>query len=148
VHWVVSDHACCRHETKVAQHAFGNIWLAKSGFGGTEYLLPALISEGAKRGLSYNRMAALTSYNPARRFGLNSKGDIAEGLDADLALVDPAESWTIRAKDSESTQGYTPFEGIELSARVKATFLRGELICENGNVLGKPRGKYLHRPTS
>ena len=148
VHWVVSDHACCRHETKVAQHAFGNIWLAKSGFGGTEYLLPALVSEGAKRGLSYNRMAALTSWNPARRFGLNSKGDIAEGLDADLALVDPAESWTIRAKDSASTQGYTPFEGIELSARVKATFLRGELICENGNVLGKPRGKYLHRPTS
>ena len=147
VDWVVSDHACCRHETKVAKKAFGNIWLAKSGFGGTEYLLPALVSEGAKRGLSYNRMAALTSWNPARRFGLNSKGDIAEGLDADIALVDPAESWTIRAKDSASTQGYTPFEGLELSARVKATFLRGELICENAKVLGKPRGRYLARPT-
>jgi allantoinase len=148
VHWVVSDHACCRHETKVAKKTFGNIWLAKSGFGGTEYLLPALVSEGSKRGLSYNRMAALTSFNPARRFGLNSKGDIAEGLDADLALVDPAESWTIRAKDSESTQGYTPFEGIELGAKVKATFLRGELVCENGNLIGKPRGRYLHRPTA
>ena len=148
VDWVVSDHACCRHETKMAKNALGNIWLAKSGFGGTEYLLPALVSEGAKRGLSYNRIAALSSLNPARRFGLNSKGDIAEGLDADLALVDPAESWTIRAKDSESTQGYTPFEGVELSARVKATFLRGELVCENGSVVGKPRGRYLHRPTN
>jgi allantoinase len=148
VHWVVSDHACCRHETKVAKKTFGNIWLAKSGFGGTEYLLPALVSEGSKRGLSYNRMAALTSLNPAQRFGLNSKGDIAEGLDADLALVDPAERWTIRAKESESTQGYTPFEGIELGARVKATFLRGELVCENGNLTGKPRGRYLHRPTA
>jgi allantoinase len=148
VDWVVSDHACCRHETKVAKQAFGNIWLAKSGFGGTEYLLPALVSEGSRRGLSYNRMARLTSFNPARRFGLNAKGDIAEGFDADLALVDPAESWTVRAKDSESTQGYTPFEGIELGARVKATFLRGELVCENGNVVGKPGGRYLHRPTS
>ncbi len=148
VDWVVSDHACCRHETKAAKNALGNIWLAKSGFGGTEYLLPALVSEGAKRGLSMNRVAELTSRNPAKRFGLNSKGDIAEGLDADLVLVDPRESWTIRAKDSASTQGYTPFEGIELSARVKATFLRGQLVCENGNVLGKPRGKYLHRPTS
>jgi len=147
IHWVVSDHACCRHETKVAKKAFGNIWLAKSGFGGTEYLLPALISEGTKRGLSLNRIASLTSFNPARRFGLNSKGDIAEGLDADLALVDPASSWTIHARDSESTQGYTPFEGIELSSKVKATFLRGQLICENGKVLGKPQGKYLHRPT-
>jgi allantoinase len=148
VHWVVSDHACCRHETKVAKKAFGNIWLAKSGFGGTEYLLPALISEGTRRGLSLNRIAALTSFNPAKRFGLNSKGDIAEGLDADIALVDPAESWTIRAKDSESTQGYTPFEGIELSAKVKATFLRGELVYENGKVNGKPRGEYLFRPTN
>src|SRR5919201_2385098 len=148
VHWVVSDHACCRHETKVAQHAFGNIWLAKSGFGGTEYLLPALISEGAKRGLSYNRIAELTSRNPAQRFGLNAKGDIADGLDADVVLVDPKENWTIRAQESASTQGYTPFEGIELGARVKATFLRGALVCENGNLRGAPRGKYLHRPTA
>jgi allantoinase len=97
VDWVVSDHACCRHETKVAKKYFGNIWLAKSGFGGTEYLLPALVSEGSRRGMSYNHMAQLLSYNPARRFGLNAKGDIAEGLDADLALVDPRSSWTIRA---------------------------------------------------
>jgi allantoinase len=148
IDWVVSDHACCRHETKAARSAFGNIWLAKSGFGGTEYLLPALVSEGTKRGLALNRIAALTSANPARRFGANTKGDIAEGLDADLALVDPRETWTIRAAESESTQGYTPFEGLELAARVKATFLRGELICENGEVLGPPRGRYLHRPTA
>ena len=147
VDWVVSDHACCRHELKVAKKYFGNVWLAKAGFGGTEYLLPALISEGSKRGMSYNHMARLTSWNPARRFGLNSKGDIAEGLDADLALVDPRDSWTIRARDSESRQGYTPFEGIELSAKVKATFLRGNLVCENGHVTGKARGRYLHRPT-
>jgi allantoinase len=147
VDWVVSDHACCRHETKAAKHALGNIWLAKSGFGGTEYLLAALISEGIRRGLSLNRVAALTSANPAQRFGLNSKGDIAPGLDADLALVDPHETWTIRASGSESTQGYTPFEGIELGCKVKATFLRGGLIYENGKVVGAPRGRYLHRPT-
>jgi allantoinase len=147
IDWVVSDHACCRHETKAAKKTFGNIWLAKSGFGGTEYLLPALVSEGTKRGLPLGRIASLTSHNPARRFGLNSKGDIAPGLDADLALVDPRETWTVRARDSESTQGYTPFEGLELSARVEATFLRGMLVCENGKVLGAPRGQYLHRPT-
>ncbi|MBM3352128.1 MAG: amidohydrolase family protein, partial [Betaproteobacteria bacterium] len=133
--------------TKVQKRYFGNIWLAKSGFGGTEYLLPALVSEGTRRGLSYNQIARLTSYNAARRYGLNSKGDIAEGLDADLALVDPRETWTIRAGDSESTQGYTPFEGIELSARVKATYLRGKLVYDGAKVLGKPHGRYLHRPT-
>jgi allantoinase len=145
--WVVSDHACCRHETKIPKRYFGNIWMAKSGFGGTEYLLPALVSEGMKRGMGFNHMARVTSWNPAQRFGLNRKGDIAPGFDADLALVDPAQTWTIRAADSPSTQGYTPFEGLELSARVTATFLRGMKIHENGEVLGRPRGRYLHRPT-
>lgn len=146
--WVVSDHACCRHEMKVAKRYFGNIWLAKSGFGGTEYLLSALVSEGTRRGMSYNHMARVTSWNPARRFGLNAKGDIAEGLDADLALVDPQETWTIRARDSESTQGYTPFEGLELNARVKTTFLRGQCIYDAGRIVGPARGRYLHRPTA
>jgi allantoinase len=145
--WVVSDHACCRHETKIPKRYFGNIWMAKSGFGGTEYLLPSLVSEGTRRGMSYNHMALVTSWNPAQRFGLNRKGDIAEGFDADLALVDPARTWTISAKDSPSTQGYTPFEGIELSARVEETFLRGKLIFQDGKVIGKPGGQYLFRPT-
>ena len=146
--WVVSDHACCRHELKIPRRYFGNIWMAKSGFGGTEYLLPALVSEGTKRGMSYNHVARVTSWNPAQRYGLNRKGDLAEGFDADIALVDPACTWTIRAKDSPSTQGYTPFEGLELSARVDSTYLRGVKICDNGQVIGKPRGQYLHRPTA
>lgn len=146
--WVVSDHACCRQEMKIPKRYFGNIWMAKSGFGGTEYLLPALVSEGTKRGMGYNHMARVTSWNPAQRYGLNRKGDIAPGFDADLALVDPARTWTIRASESPSTQGYTPFEGLELSARVETTFLRGTKIYEGGEVLGKPIGRYLHRPTA
>ncbi|HXD42330.1 MAG TPA: dihydroorotase family protein [Ramlibacter sp.] len=144
--WVVSDHACCRQEMKIPKRYFGNIWMAKSGFGGTEYLLPSLVSEGSRRGMSYNHMAQVTSWNPARRYGLNRKGDIAEGFDADIALVDPARTWTISAKNSPSTQGYTPFEGLELSARVEETFLRGKLIYQDGNVIGKPQGEYLFRP--
>ena len=144
--WVCSDHACCKHEMKVDAKKPGNIWLAKSGFGGTEYLLAALVSEGRKRGLTYNQMAALTSYNAARRFGLPMKGDIAEGLDADLAILDPSHTWTVRAADSESQQGYTPFEGMEMTAKVTTTFLRGQRVFDNGKVIGKPVGQYLHRP--
>ncbi|MCY4210845.1 MAG: dihydroorotase family protein [Gammaproteobacteria bacterium] len=145
VDWVVSDHACCKHEIKVNTETPENVFLAKSGFGGTEYLLPALLSEGARRGLSLNRIAELVSYNPARRYGLNGKGDIAPGGDADLVLVDPNETWVVQAQDSPSNQGYTPFEGIELTARVKQTWLRGRLIYD-GNVIGEPTGKFLKRP--
>lgn len=146
IDWICSDHACCKHELKVDKKKSKDIWLAKSGFGGTEYMMAALVSEGRKRGLSYNQMAKLTSFNPARRFGLPSKGDIEVGLDADLAIVDPSETWTVRAAESESQQGYTPFEGLELSGRVKTTFLRGQRVFDNGKVVGKPTGKYLRRP--
>jgi allantoinase len=147
VDWIVSDHACCSTEQKYSAKFPQNIWLAKSGFGGTEYLLSGVLSEGSKRGMSYNHMAELLAWNPARRYGLLEKGDIAPGYDADLVLVDPHESFVVHAAESESKQGYTPFEGMELTGRVKSTFLRGEPIYDKGNVVGPPRGRYIRRPT-
>ncbi len=91
-------------------------------------------------------MAQLLCWNPARRFGLLTKGDIAVGFDADLVLLDPDESFVVRAAESTSSQGYTPFEGLQLTGRVKSTFLRGKLIYQDGKVLGEPRGRYLKRP--
>jgi allantoinase len=146
IDWIVSDHACCSTEQKWSKDDPTNIWLAKSGFGGTEYLLSGVLSEGSKRGMSYNHMAELLSWKPAQRFGLASKGDIAPGYDADIAIVDPHESFVVRAAESESEQGYTSFEGAELSGRVKSTFLRGALVYDDGSIVGPARGKYLWRP--
>jgi allantoinase len=145
--WVTSDHACCRDEAKFGDPR-DDVWLAKSGFGGTEYLLPGLISEGRKRGLSHQQITLLTAWNPAERFGLHTKGAIAEGFDADFCLVDDDVSYVVHAEESESTQEYTPFEGFELTARVTDTFLRGAPVLTDGRIVGDPRGRYLHRPTS
>ena len=147
VDWIVSDHACCAEEVKHAGPAGrGDIWLAKSGFGGTEYLLSGVFSEGSKRGLALHRVAELLAFNPAQRYGLLHKGDLAVGFDADLALLDPGRRFTVRAAESPSAQGYTPFEGQELTGQVTATFLRGALAWENGRAVGPARGRYLARP--
>ncbi len=145
IDWIVSDHACCAAEQKASLNDPENIWLAKSGFGGTEYLLSGVVSEGSKRGMSYNHVARLLSWNPAQRFGLPQKGDIAVGYDADLVLLDPQETFVVRAAESLSQQGYTPFEGMELTGRVKQTFLRGNLIYDRGQVIGSPQGQYVRR---
>jgi allantoinase len=144
--WVMTDHANSPKDQKVKADDPNNIWKAHAGFGGVDFLLPGIFSEGTKRGLTPNRVAELVSWVPSRRFGLLSKGDIAEGFDADIALLDPNETWTIRGEESRSAQGYTPFEGIEVTGRVKSTFLRGQMVYNEGKVVGTPQGKYLKRP--
>jgi allantoinase len=146
VDWIVSDHACCATEVKVAAERPGDLWLARSGFGGTEYLLSGVFSDGTRRGMALSHMAELLCWNPAQRFGLLGKGDIAPGYDADLALLDPDRSFTVRAADSPSGQGFTPFEGQRLTGQVRATFLRGTLVYHEGKILGPPPGRYLRRP--
>ncbi|ELS03480.1 dihydroorotase-like cyclic amidohydrolase [Xenococcus sp. PCC 7305] len=145
INWIVSDHACCSAAKKASRQDPENIWLAKSGFGGTEYLLSGVFSEGSKRGMSYNQMAELLCWNPAQRFGLSTKGDIDLGYDADLVILDPNETFVVQAAESQSQQGYTPFEGMELTGKVKTTFLRGNLIYDQGQIIAGPQGRYLNR---
>jgi allantoinase len=148
VDWVVSDHACCKDEMKFSADDRDDVFLAKSGFGGTEYLLSGMVSEGRKFGLSWGRIAELVARTPAIRYGLGAtKGDLDVGFDADIALVDPDVSFVVRAEDSASTQEYTPFEGHELTGRVTDVWLRGQRILDAGNVVGTPQGLYLRRPT-
>lgn len=146
VQWLMTDHANCPKDLKVDADDPENIWKAKAGFGGTEYMLAGIFSEGTKRGLSPNRVVELVSWNASRRFGLFNKGDIAEGFDADLVLFDPDEQWTIHADDSFSTQGYSPFEGIDVRGKVKTTFVRGHRVFDNNEIVGEMRGEYIHRP--
>lgn len=143
--WVITDNANCPRDKKVNPDDPDDIWGAKAGFGGSEFLLPGIFSEATSRGMKPNRVAELVSGKPASRFGLHRKGDIAEGYDADLALLDPHETWTIRAEESLSNQGYSPFEGIEVTGRVKHTFLRGIHVYD-GEVVDEPCGQYLRRP--
>ncbi|WP_235736621.1 dihydroorotase [Nocardioides alcanivorans] len=147
IDWVVSDHACCKDEMKFGDDR-DDVFVAKSGFGGAEYLLAGMVTEGTKRGLSHGQIAALVSTNPAERFGLRTKGSLAAGMDADIVLVDPEQEWTVRAEESESAQEYTPFEGFNMTAKVTDTFVRGRQVFGDGNVLGEPAGRYLARPLS
>ena len=144
--WVITDNANCPREMKVDQDNPEDVWGAKAGFSGSRFLLPGIYSEATDRDLSPNRVAELVAGKPAKRFGLYNKGDVAKGYDADLALLDPDERWTISTEDSLSDQGYSPFEGLEVTGRVKHTFLRGDRVYKNGEVIGEPRGEFLKRP--
>ena len=139
IDWVVSDHACCRDEHEVRRPARRRV---PRQVRLRRRRVPA--ARPGQRGPQAGPVATtaspqLTAWNPAQRFGLRTKGAIADGLRRRHRAGRPDRTWTVRAEDSESTQEYTPFEGFELTAKVTDTFLRGEQIMTEGVVTSAAR---------
>jgi N-acyl-D-aspartate/D-glutamate deacylase len=83
---------------------------------------------------------------PARRFGLERKGAIEVGRDADLVLFDPAARRTIRAADLHHTSDYTPYEGLEVAGAVRSVFVRGRVVIRDGVAVGdRGFGRFVER---
>jgi dihydropyrimidinase len=147
---VASDHAPASQELK--QPGWENIFLGPNGavipFGspGLETLVPLMYSEGVvKRGFGIAWMARALAENPARIFGLYPrKGTIRVGSDADLLLLDPTPTRTIRAAEHVSKTGYTLFEGWEVHGKPWMTLLRGRVLLNQGKLEQQPGyGQFL-----
>lgn len=127
----------------------GGIWAASPGCPGLETMLPVLLSEGyQKRGLSLERIAAVTSSNPARIMGLgHSKGAIAPGLDADLALIDLDMEWVLQRSDVVSSAGYSIYEGQRFKGTIRHTLVRGRSVLADGALADRSvgTGRYVRR---
>jgi allantoinase len=126
---VATDHASAQWPE---EKSTGSIWTDYGGVPGVETLLPYLHSEGVTAGrLTLERLTELTAVNPARLFGIDHrKGALAEGLDADLVVFDDDAKWTVSGAKLHHLNRYTPFEGIELTGRVRATYVRGRAVFE------------------
>jgi len=81
----------------------------------------------------------LLSANPARIFGLwPRKGDLAPGFDADILIFDPRPQRVLSAAELHSRAGFSPYEGLTVTGRVSTTIVRGQVVYQNGKVVGKP----------
>ena len=109
-----------------------------NGAPGIETLLAVVYSEGVAKGrISIERMVDLLATTPARLFGLDSKGAIEPGRDADLVLFDPSARRTLRQADLHHTSDYTPYEGIKLNGAVRHVLMRGEDVIRDGAFTGR-----------
>jgi dihydropyrimidinase len=99
-------------------------------------LLPMMLSEGVNQNrLSLNQLVKITSFNPAKIFGLYpQKGVLQPGADADLVIVDLQKRQKVTASLFPSACDYTPYEGWELTGWPVLTMVRGKIVMENGKV--------------
>ena len=122
-----------------------------NGIPGVAARLPILFSEGVKKGrITLNEFVALTSTNHAKLYGLYPrKGSIAVGADADIVLWDADRKVTLTQDLMQHGSDYTPYEGMEVIGWPVKTLLRGEVVVNEGRIVGKPgQGQFLARETS
>ena len=136
---VVSDHSPCMPHLKGDD--FMKSW---GGISSVQFVLPIVWTEAAQRGHSLDHLARWICEGPAKLAGLNRKGAIKEGNDADFVVWAPDETFRIEPKIIEHRHKVTPYAGETLRGVVKATWLCGERIYD-GEHIGEPRGTWLKR---
>jgi dihydroorotase len=143
---VSTDHAPSTAEQKRA----GSMWDAPFGLPGLDTTLPVLLDAASRDVLPYECVVGVYAEAPARAYGLfPRKGTLAIGSDADLALVDPGEAWTVRNEDVRSRAGWSPYAGRTFTGRTIHTFLRGRAIVRDGALVGVPGdGAFVPGPGS
>jgi allantoinase len=144
---VTSEHAPGDRAEK--EVGWTDIWKAWGGVPAIETMLPVLLSEGVnKRRLSMATLQRVCCENPAKIFGIYPrKGAIQKGADADLVVVDLKMKRKVRAEDLHYKVGWTPYDGWILKGWSTLTMRRGEIIYENGQLVGK-RGTAKFLPMS
>ena len=135
---VATDHAPHTFEEK------SNPYLtAPSGGPSVQHSL-TLMLELAKQGFyTIEEVVNKMCHAPATLFQVAERGFIREGYFADLVLVDPSSSWTISKENILYKCGWSPFDGVTLSNRIKTTFVNGEIAYSDGVVCDKQLGMRL-----
>jgi len=127
---IASDHAPHSLDDKDVEYNF-----AANGIIGLETSLPVLLTKLVATGdVDLLTVVRALTLGPAKVLGLVRKGRLAEGMDADLTLIDSETSWTIDPRRFESKSRNTPFAGWEVQGRAAATVVGGRVVQRDGRI--------------
>jgi allantoinase len=148
---VVSDHSPCTPELKrlaLSDSHRGDFHQAWGGIAGLQLHLSAVWTGARARGVDLVTLSRWLSLRPAALAGLQNKGRIAIGADADLVVWDPEARFDVVAERLFHRHAVTPYAGRSLDGVVKRTIVRGETVFADGAHIGSPRGVWTKRTTN
>jgi len=137
---IATDHSPCPPEMKALKQ--GNFEDAWGGIAGLSVALAVVHTEASQRGFSLCDIARWMAQEPAKLAGCGArKGKIAAGYDADLVIFEPEAEFQVTADRLYYRHPVSPYLGERLRGRVRATYLRGQLIFEDGRFSAEPVGQ-------
>ncbi|MFA8440418.1 dihydropyrimidinase [Yoonia sp.] len=148
---VSSDHAPYRYDETGKLSAGPNAAFQEiaNGLPGLETRLPLMFDAMVSKGRGGpEAFAKLTATAPAEIYGLQQKGHLTVGMDADITLWDPDESVTYGENDLHDNVGYNPWVGRTITGWPTDVWLRGMHIVQDGSFSATPgSGAWIDRPT-
>jgi allantoinase len=139
---VSTDHVSWSENRKTDPDMLKN----SSGVPGLEVLYALLLKGLIDRDLSPSWAARLLAANPARLFRLgHCKGALELGRDADIVVMAHQPGRYDAAASGHNVVGWSPYQGMDLTFRPAATFLRGKMVFD-GKDVGAPGGGHFVRP--
>ena len=117
-----------------------------NGCAGIENMYPYMLDAANSGKISFSRAVDLCATKVAQIFGCEDKGSLAVGKDADIVIYDKDKDFTISINNMHTNCDHTIWEGKKLHGYPIQTYLRGQLIYDNGEFVGKPgMGKFIKR---
>ncbi len=129
---IASDHA--PHSRREKDRDYSK---ALPGIPGLESMLRLLLTMVHEKKITLPEIVSWCCENPAGLLGLESKGRIAQGMDADIVVLDMSKKGRIEGDEFYSKAKETPFEGKKVRGDVDRVILRGRVVYEEGEVIGK-----------
>jgi allantoinase len=141
---VVTDHSPATPALKCADSGdFVKAWggIASLGLG-----LAVVWTEAKARGATLVDVTDWMARTPARLVGLSGrKGEFALGADADVCVFDDEAPFAVGPTEIHHRHATTPYAQKVLTGRVRATYLRGQKIYEDGRFLDSRAGRWVKR---
>ena len=136
VDMIGSDHAPHTKEEKSKTYP-----ASPSGMPGVQTLLPLMLDHVNKGRLDLKLLVQLLAHKPAQRFQLKNQGQIKEGFKAHFTIIDLKAKRNIESKWLASKCGWSPFENWHVQGWPVFTFLYGQKVMAEDEVLGQPAGQ-------
>ena len=127
-----------------------DVWSALAGFPGIGTMIPLMLSDGVNQNrITLEQFVRFTSQNAARIFGMYpQKGALEKGSDADVAMIDLKREKRVTSEMFGGFSDYTVYEGRILKGWPVKTIVRGELVAEDFEVVGRlGHGRLVPRQT-